>query len=145
MQQRQNVPVIEGLLDVTDEVGLIASVCTACEAIYLPQTSRCHDPLCSGVDIETRLVGHSGVLLSWTRQIYEPPAPFRMQGWSPHLIGLVEIENGLQVIGMLATDDESVLGYRADMVLTTRSLYRNDDGDDVVTYAFAPAPQGADR
>jgi len=137
---RKSVPVIEGLLDIVGEVGLLATVCITCDAIYLPQTSRCHDPLCTGVEVETRLVGRTGVLLSWTRQVYQPPAPFRMDNWSPHLIGLVEIENGLQVMGLLSNDDETALAYRVAMVLTTRALYLNDDGDDVVTYAFALAP-----
>lgn len=145
MPERQRVPVIDGLFDITGEVALIASVCTSCDAIYLPTTSRCHDPRCPGTEVTTRLVGQSGVLLSWTRQIYQPPAPFRMQDWSPHLIGLIEIENGVQVLGMLATDDETALGYRCEMILTTRSLYSNDAGEDVVTYAFAPALEGAVR
>ncbi len=143
MPFRKSVPVIEGLLDIAGEVGLLASVCITCDTIYLPQTSRCHDPLCLGVEVETCLVGRTGVLLSWTRQVYQPPAPFRMDNWSPHLIGLIEIESGLQVMGMLATDDEAALAYLGAMVLTTRSLYLNDDGDDVVTYAFAPAPASA--
>lgn len=143
MPDRKSVPVIEGLLDTAGEVGLLASACTTCDTIYLPQTSRCHDPLCSGVKVETRLVGQSGVLLSWTRQVYEPPAPFRMDNWSPHLIGLVEVEGGLQVMGMLATDDDAALAYRTSMVLTTRSLYENEDGDDVLTYAYAPASASA--
>jgi uncharacterized protein len=140
-----HIPIVEGFVDLDADQMLIASVCTACGTTYLPASSRCRNPGCLSDRLDTRRIGDRGELLSWTRQIYQPPAPFRMDDWEPHLIGLVLLEEGLQVIGMLSGVDESELSYRMPVATSPLPLYTNADGDVVVTYAFSPRRDGAVR
>ncbi|WP_167042444.1 hypothetical protein [Salinibacterium sp. ZJ454] len=61
-----------------------------------------------------------------------------MDGWDGLLIGLIEVEQRLQIIAMLDEVEEATLHYRMPVRLVPQPLYVNDDGDTVVTYAYAP-------
>jgi hypothetical protein len=56
----------------------------------------------------------------------------------PYGIGVVELPEGVRVIGRLTEPDPSALVAGQQMVLRTVVLGRTEDDEDVVTYAFAP-------
>lgn len=43
----------------------------------------------------------AGTLYSFTVQRYQPPPLFRIDDWSPYAIEVVDLEDGLQVMGMI--------------------------------------------
>jgi uncharacterized OB-fold protein len=57
----------------------------------------------------------------------------------PYGVGVVEFPEGIRVIGRLTESDPAALTSGQTMTLRVVPLHRDDDSNDVVTYAFAPA------
>jgi uncharacterized protein len=123
---------------------LIGTHCTSCGAHYFPKSLSCRNPQCRDKAIEDTLLGPCGILYSFTVQIYRPPALFRMDPWEPYAIGLVELPEGLRVMGMLTGCPLDSIRIGMAMELTVEALYHDDSGHEVTTYKFRPATeQGA--
>ena len=89
-------------------------------------------------------LGDRGTLYSWTSQGFPPKAPFRgefgaKEGFTPWLIGLVEIPGMLRVEALLSDISEGTvaIGMPLRLVLVP---FRTDaeTGLEIVTFAFAP-------
>ncbi len=57
----------------------------------------------------------------------------------PFGVGVVELPEGVRVIGRLTESDPEALATGQPMELRIVPLHTDADGNDVVTYAFAPA------
>jgi uncharacterized OB-fold protein len=139
----EQVPVAEDLFRWSDDgADLVGSRCRGCGAQYFPKSLSCRNPQCEQKAVEEVLMGRHGRLHSYTVQSYRPPALFRMDPWAPYAIGLVELPNGLRVMGMLTGC--ALGGIRIDMALelTVEPLYRDEMGRDVMTYKFQPRAEG---
>ena len=66
-----------------------------------------------------------------------PPPGY--QGEVPFGVGVVELPEGVRVIGRLTESDPAALAEGQAMELRIVPLHTDEDGNDVVTYAFAPA------
>jgi uncharacterized OB-fold protein len=66
-----------------------------------------------------------------------PPPGY--QGEVPYGIGVVELPEGVRVITRLTEGDPGALTSGQAMELRIVPLHRDGDGNEVVTYAFAPA------
>ncbi len=136
------VPVAEGVFTSVDDPRLIGSRCDDCGNHMFPVQSSC--PKCAGtstseVELETR-----GELWTWTVQGYPPKAPPYMgdadpKTFRPFGVGYVELPGQVKVESRLTLADPEQLEIGMPMELTLVPLYTNDDGDEVVTFAFAPA------
>ena len=60
------------------------------------------------------------------------------QGSTPFGFGVVELPEGLRVIARLTEPDPARLSAGQPMRLAIVPLHTDDEGNDVVTYAFAP-------
>ena len=68
-----------------------------------------------------------------------PPQPFRTdREITPYVIGLVEFVEGIQVAGIVVDCALGDLKIGIPMETTTFTLYRDEEGRDVVTWAFKP-------
>lgn len=133
------VPVAEGLFQVQDAtVQLRGTRCRSCGSHYFPIALNCRNPQCSDKQVENVLLSRQGTLYSYTRQLYQPPALFRMEPWAPYTLGLVELSEGIRVLGMLSDCPPEQVHIGMALELTTRALYRNEVGQDVLTYQFRP-------
>ena len=140
MDSMQQVPVAEGLFEVqADGVRLIGTHCRSCGSYYFPKALSCRNPLCRDKQIEDTLLGPHGTLYSYTRQAYQPPALFRMENWAPYAIGLVELPQGLRVMGMMCDCPSDALRIGMSVQLTVQTLFHDDEGRAVLTYKFKPA------
>lgn len=138
------IPVAEGLFQGSGSATrLIGTRCASCGAHYFPKALSCRNPDCRDKRVEDALLGPRGTLYSYTLQAYRPPPLFRAEPWAPYLIGLVELPEGLRVMGMLTgcTVDDVRIGMAVE--LTSEALYRDDDGCEVATYKFRPAREAA--
>ena len=124
-----------------DEVGtaLLGSRCAGCDTTYFPQAVSCRNPECERKELEVTTLGRTGTLFSWTVQHYQPPALYRVDDWQPYAVGLVELPEGLRVLAMLTGAPPGEIPIGEPLTLTTVPLYRDDEGRDVLTYAYAPA------
>lgn len=142
MQAIERIPVADNLFQGEGrDTRLIGSRCRSCGTHYFPKSLGCRNPRCRDKAIEDALLGPHGTLYSYTVQIYRPPALFRMEPFVPYAIGMVELEQGLRVMGMLTgrATDEIRIGMALE--LTVETLYRDEQGRDVATYKFRPAAQ----
>jgi uncharacterized protein len=127
----------EGLFSDGPPPVLLASRCTVCGNVLFPRVDGC--TYCSADDPEpVELAGH-GTLWSWTA-VTAPPPGYR--GEVPFGVGVVELPEGVRVISRLTESDPGALSAGQAMALCVVTLHADEDGNDVVTYAFAPAGAG---
>lgn len=140
MENMQNkVARIPGLVDwSTDEVRLQSAKCNSCGTHFFPKEHYQHRPGCSREGVEDILLPNKGKLASYTVQYYPCPPPFKTEKKiTPYGIGLVEFENEkIQVTGIITDTDLDSLKIGMEMETTTLSMFKNDEKQDVVTWAF---------
>lgn len=85
------------------------------------------------------MLSRRGRLVSYTIQRYQPPL-FKMDPFNPFAIGLIELPEGINVLGILTTIENLKLGL--DMELVVEALYV-EDGKEIMTWKFRPS--GAQR
>lgn len=143
MQTSEQVPVAEELFRSSgDGPALVGTRCTGCTTYYFPKSLSCRNPQCQAKAVEEVLLGRRGRLYSYTVQAYRPPALFAMEPWAPYAIGLVELPEGLRVMGMLTGCEPADLRIDMPLQLVVEPLHREQSGRDVVTYKFAPLAAG---
>lgn len=103
MERTPTEAAVEGVLDLEGErVFLRGTRCLSCAAVYFPRAVSCRNPDCVEKQVEPARIDGRGELYSYTIQRYRPPALFAMEPWAPYALGLVALENGLRVMGMIA-------------------------------------------
>jgi uncharacterized OB-fold protein len=125
-------PVAEGLFT-TDPPRLLGSRCPACDAPHFPRREQC--PYCSSGGCTPVEFAGPGRLWAFTSVTAPPPGYL---GEVPYGFGVVELVEGLRVIGRLTVADPSTLAFDQPVHLVIDDLATDDDGRRIVTYAFAP-------
>ena len=107
MTTTKSVPVAEGLFTETaDGPRLLGSKCASCGTPYFPRSAVCHNPECGESKMEDASFGPRGTLWSCAIQNYPPPAPARYEEpYTPYALGMVDMPEGLRVLGRISTDD----------------------------------------
>jgi uncharacterized OB-fold protein len=134
------VMVREGLFteadtDARSGPALLGSRCAACGSTLFPRADAC--TYCATEGPAPVELSGPGTLWAWTAVTAPPPG---YQGEVPFGVGVVELPEGVRVIARLTESDTAALAAGQPMELRIVTLHRDDDGNDVVTYAFAPAP-----
>lgn len=135
----KRVPVANGLFELSEagDGRLVGSTCTACTRRHFPATPDC--PYCSAEGCEPQPLSTRGTLCLFTTVTNRPPG---YQGEVPFGFGVVELPEGLQLITQLTESDPQRLSLGMAMRLRFVTLHVDDDGHEVVTYAFAPDGSG---
>jgi uncharacterized OB-fold protein len=129
------IVVADGL--VRDEDGaprLVGSKCTACRRPSFPATTTC--PWCGGDRTDEVLLPARGTLWGWTAVTASPPG---YNGPTPFGFGIVQLDDDLRVVTRLTESDPSALSFGQPMSLVYDVVDHDDERNDVVTWAFAPA------
>jgi hypothetical protein len=80
-----------------------------------------------------------GRLWSYTVQYYKPPPPARLdEPFTPYGIGLVDLPEGIRIMGMISSDDPESLRIGQEMDLVVETLYHEADGSEVLTWKWRP-------
>ena len=127
------VAVHEGLFT-TDTGGgarLIGGRCTNCGRHQFPRSSLCQ--YCGSDDIAEALLSSEGTLWAWTAVTAAPPG---YRGEVPYGFGVVELPEGIRVLTRLTEPDPAALTFGQDMRMRVVPLHTDDEGRDVVTWAF---------
>lgn len=131
-------PVAENLFEAgPDGPQLVGSRCTGCATLYFPQAPGCRNPACRHKKLEKALLPDRGTLLSYTVQRYQPPPLFRMDEWAPYAIGLVDLGEGVEVMGMLTGFPLEAIAIGTPVRLVVEPLYTDGERGPVLTYKFA--------
>lgn len=136
------IPVEEGVFTwPSDEPRLIGSQCTECGNVMFPTQGGC--PKCSSSSTEEIELDRTGTLWTWTIQGYPPKSPPYAgnddpKTFEPFGVGYVELAGQCKVETRLTENDPDKLKIGMEMELALVPLFTNDDGDEVMTFAFAP-------
>ena len=129
-------PIEPGLFRLGDDgsLTLIGGFSPTSGQYHFPLLDTC--PYSGAADVEERALSGSGSLFGWTTVTLAPPGYL---GTVPYGFGIVELEEGLRVIGRVTETDIEALSHGQPMRTVADVLYTDDAGNDVVTWAFAPA------
>jgi uncharacterized OB-fold protein len=137
------IPVMEGIFTwPSDDPRLIGSRCDDCGTHVFPAQGSC--PKCTGTDVVDVELANRGTLWTWTVQGFPPKAPpyagaVDPETFEPYGVGYVELPGQVKVESRLTVADPDELQIGMEMELQIVPLAIDDAGDEVVTYAFAPA------
>jgi uncharacterized OB-fold protein len=124
----------------SDEPQLIGSRCTECAAVTFPEQGRC--PRCSRESMEQLLLPRTGTLVSWTTQGFMPSIDYlgdpSGKSFVPFGVGLVQLDDLVRVEARLTENDPAKLDFGQPVELEILPLYTDDEGTEILTFAFAP-------
>jgi uncharacterized protein len=135
---KEQKPIIEGLFAwPSDDPRLLVSRCKKCGTIAFPKKSFCPNPDCEKKreNIEDIRLSKKGKVYSYTCQIYQPPAPFRMEPFEPYALGMVDFPEGLRVWGMFTRKENLKIGMEVETV--AGRLYTDGDTE-YMTWMWKP-------
>jgi len=88
-----------------------------------------------------------GTLYTWTTQEFLPPSPYlgpeTSGDFSPWAVGYVQLADVIRVEGRLYDVDPHGLAFDMPFQVVVRPFRRDEDGTEVYTFGFAPAPDSA--
>ena len=136
------VSINDSILDISgDGPRLRGMRCKTCDNHVFPFQKGC--PKCAGTDVEPVDLGTRGTLWAWTIQGFPPKAPPYLgetdpEKFRPYGIGYVELPGQTKVETRLTESDPTKLAEGMEMELTLEQVGKDEDGNDIVTYAFKP-------
>jgi uncharacterized OB-fold protein len=139
---KQQIPVAPGLFTwPSDEPQLIGSRCTACGVMTFPKQDGC--PRCTGDQMEEALFDRRGTLWTFTTQQFVPKSPPYIRAeteetFRPYALGYVEFPGQAKVEGRIDVDDFSKLQIGMEMEVVVVPFAEDDEGNEILTYAFRP-------
>ncbi|MAE97296.1 MAG: DNA-binding protein [Deltaproteobacteria bacterium] len=140
MSSNEQIPVVEGLFAETAAgPRLLGSRCRSCNTPYFPRSPACHHPVCTRSEVDDTAFGPRGKLWSWAVQNYPPPPPARFdEPYVPYTVGVVDLEDGLRVVGRMSVDDAKSLRAGVEVELAIEPLCHDEQGREVMSWAFRP-------
>jgi len=115
---------------------LIGSMCNNCGEIYFPQKLRKHCIHCYKDELVRVELDGRGVISNYTR-VHQKPAGGFYNGPIPYTYGFVDLRDGVRIESLLKGDENSIrIGQQAEIIIDV--LYRDENGNDIVTYMFTP-------
>jgi uncharacterized OB-fold protein len=119
-----------------DPPRLMGARCSGCATVVFPRQDSC--PRCSDGTMSAHGLPVSGRVWSWTLQTFPPKPPYRPPAGShrPYHLGYVDLGEILVEARLAVPREEIRIGL--PVRLTTVSAYQDDDGTEVMTFAFRP-------
>ena len=133
--------VADGLFDWPSDTPRIAATrCDGCSFITFPAQDAC--PSCGGAAVAPTPLSRHGTLWTWTRQRFQPKNPPYLgrepaKDFVPYGVGFIELPEG-RVEARIAGDVDQELRIGMPMELTVVPFTTDEDGTEVLTYAFRP-------
>ncbi len=129
------------LIGIPDAPRLIGGKCPDCGNYVFPMQKDC--PKCTGDQIEKVELSTKGVLWTWTIQGFPPKSPPYIgetdpENFEAYGVGYVELPGEVKVEARLTENDPTRLQVGMEMELTVVPLALDEEGNEVVTFAFRP-------
>lgn len=126
--------------DDEDPPRLVGARCLGCGTVVFPRQDSC--PRCSDGAMTERVLPVSGRVWSWTLQAFPPKPPYRAPsgGHRPYHVGYVDLGEVLVEARLAVPRAEIRIGL--PVRLTTVTAYQDEDGTEVLTFAFRPERDG---
>lgn len=124
-----------------EDARLVGSKCGDCAAVTWPKQSRCSR--CSSANTAESLLPRQGTLVAWTTQGFIPKEPYAggvtAETFEPFAVGLVQLGDEVRVEVRLTEADPDKLRNGMDLELVFIPFYTEENGHEVLTWAFQPA------
>ena len=135
---KKRIPVASGLfVEAPEGPRLVGSRCRTCTTPYFPKSAVCHNPECKASHIEDALFGPTGTLWSVAVQDYPPPPPAKFdKPYQPYAMGVVDLDDGLRVLGRMTSSDPRSVQVGARVELVIDALCHDDEGNEIVSWKF---------
>ncbi len=136
----QRAPVVEGLFsEGPDGARLLGSRCATCNVPYFPKSPFCRNPDCDDSRMEDARSGPRGTVWSCSVQNYPPPPPAVYdEPYAPYALGVVDLTDGLRVVGRMAVDDPESVKVGGKVELVIERLCTEANGTERTTWMFRP-------
>jgi len=105
-------PTIEQFYKFIGEKKLMAVKCRRCNSLILPPKNIC--PKCFSTDLEWIKLKERGKLVTYT-VIHVPPIQF--QSIAPYAVGIIELEDGPHLLGMIREVKPDKIKVGMDLVV----------------------------
>ncbi len=112
---------------------LMAGKCSRCGKIHLPPRPVCDS--CYGIDFAWTEVLGKGKLLTYTIIHVAPP---QFQALAPYTVGIVQLENGLKLPGMISGAAENSLKVGMEVALDFKKCNTGQAWPQWPRYCFKP-------
>ena len=134
-------PVDPTLFTMGRDPRLIGSQCAGCGVVTFPRSKSCSR--CTSEDMKDVELPKRGTLWSWTIQGFLPKSPpyagpETPATFKPYGVGYIQLEDKVIVESRLTTSNPDELKIGMEMELVIIPFNTDADGNEVVTYAFAP-------
>jgi uncharacterized OB-fold protein len=116
-------------IDDPSALRLLGGRCRECERFHFPQQEDC--PYCGATECESARLSRSGTVYLCTTVTARPPG---YDGPIPYGFGVVQLPEGLRIITRIV--DPQTVSSGATVALTLESVGTDEQGNDIVTYAF---------
>lgn len=113
---------------------LMAGKCRKCDKIHLPPRPLCDN--CFSQDFEWVEVSGKGKLLTYT-VIHIAPAQF--QALAPYAVGIVQLENGLRLPGMINGIENNKLAIGMSLIIDFGTCTTSQTWPQWSRYCFKPS------
>jgi uncharacterized OB-fold protein len=140
MPQPDSVQAAQGLFaDTSEGPRLLGSRCASCTTAYFPRAIGCHNPDCDESKMEDARFGPRGKLWSVSIANYPAPAPVvNPDPYVPFAVGLVDLPDGLRVLGRMLSDDPEGIEVGCEVELVLAPLGHDESGAEVISWQFRP-------
>ncbi|GAB2862440.1 Zn-ribbon domain-containing OB-fold protein [Lentzea nigeriaca] len=130
--------VAEDLFEGVDPMRLVGARCSGCHTVVFPRQDSC--PRCADGAMSAHVLPVRGLVWSWTLQAFPPKPPYRPPagGFQPYHVGYVDLGEVLVEARLEVPRREMRIGL--PVRLTTMPAYHDEDGTEVLTFAFRPDP-----
>ncbi len=122
----------------SDKPALLGSRCQQCGIADFPVRGNCMS--CGSTDVKTEELPTRGKLWSWTIQSFMPKKPYKsaetMETFRPYGVGYVELPGAICVETRLHENTAEALTIGMDMELVIEPFRTDDDGNEVMGFAF---------
>ena len=125
---------IEQFYKFINEGKLMAGQCKKCGKMHMPPRPICDN--CFGQDFTWKEISGKGKLLTYTIIHVAPP---QFQSLAPYTVGIVQLENGLKLPGMISNVPENELKVGIDLVLDFKTCSTGQIWPKWPRYCFKPA------
>jgi len=122
--------------DSSPRLRLLGGRCRVCGHTFFPRGPVC--PYSGDEEVDEIVLPPTGTLWGWTAVTAAPPG---YSGPIPYGMGVVELDDGLRVVGRLTVSDPAALRFGQPM--TTVATVIPTDGDPLTMWAFEPVGVGA--
>ncbi len=145
MAEKKLIPAIKGWFEGDAEsFHLIGSKCKSCSEVFFPKIRTCGSSYCESTSTEDMTdvpLSRTGVLWSYSVNYYPPPVSYiDPKSFKPYGVAAVELaDEKIKICGRISSSaDLDTIRIGMKMELITEPLYKNEEGQDVVTWAWKP-------